>query len=93
MQGADTVDLEVRGPAEAVQAALKAIPEVTDVRQRANGAETNIFSVDCSLGADLREQLASTIIQRGWGLRALRPSAVTLEDVFLQLVTTEAPAA
>jgi ABC-2 type transport system ATP-binding protein len=93
MQGADTVDLEVRGPAEAVQAALTAIPEVTDVRQRANGPDSSIFSVDCTVGADIRELLASTVIQRGWGLRSLRPSAVTLEDVFLQLVTTEAPAA
>ncbi len=93
MQGADTIDLEVRGPAEAVVAALSAVAEVVDVRQRANGPEVGTFSVDCSPGADVRELLASTIIQRGWGLRALRPSAVTLEDVFLQLVTSEGPVA
>lgn len=93
MQGADTVDLEIRGPAEAINAALKSIPEVIDVRQRANGPDSNIFSVDCQVGSDLREVLASTVVQRGWGLRALRPSSVSLEDVFLQLVTSEAPVA
>jgi ABC-2 type transport system ATP-binding protein len=93
MQGADTVDLEVRGPAEAVTAALKSMPNVIDVRARANGADRHVFSVDCAAGMDLREQLAAAVIQRGWGLRALRPSNVTLEDVFVDLVTTEAPAA
>ncbi|MSQ23605.1 MAG: ABC transporter ATP-binding protein [Chloroflexi bacterium] len=93
MQGADTVDVEVRGPAEAVQAALKAIPQVTDVRQRGNAPDNLVFSVDSEIGVDLRERLASTIVERGWGLRGLRPSTVSLEEVFVQLVTEEAPAA
>lgn len=93
MAGSDTVDLEVRGPAEAVRAALKAIPQVIDVRPRGNGPETNVFSVDCTVGVDLRETLASTIVQRGWGLRALRPASVSLEEIFVQLVTSEPVAA
>jgi ABC-2 type transport system ATP-binding protein len=93
MRGSDSVDVEVRGPAEAVKAALQAIPQVIAVRDRTNGSGMSQFSVDCELGSDVRETIASTIIQRGWGLRELRPASVTLEEVFVQLVTAEPTAA
>ena len=94
MRGADALDVEVRGPAEAVRAALQGIPQVISVAERSNGAkESTVFAIECTAGSDVRENIASTIIQRGWGLRELRAANVTLEDVFVQLVTSEAVAA
>lgn len=93
MRGADALDVEVRGPAEAVRAALQAIPEVISVAERADGKDATIFAIECTAGADIRERVASTIVQRGWGLRELRPANVSLEDVFVQLVTSESVAA
>ena len=94
MRGADALDVEVRGPAEAVRAALESIPHVMSVAQRSNGNnEATTFAVECMAGSDVREHIASTIIQRGWGLRELRPANVSLEDVFVQLVTSEPIAA
>jgi ABC-2 type transport system ATP-binding protein len=89
MAGSDTVDLEIRGPAEAVRAALNAIPQVVEVRERANGPDSYIYSVDCTVGSDLRETLAQAIVQKGFGLRGLRPASVSLEEIFVQLVTEE----
>lgn len=93
MRGADALDVEVRGPAEAVRAALQAIPHILAISERANGSEATVFSVECAVGSDVREQIASTIVQRGWGLRELRPASVSLEEVFVQLVTSEPAAA
>jgi len=93
MRGTDEIEVEVRGPSEAVKAALQSIPQVTMVREHANGLDANLFSVDCGAGIDLREDIARTIIERGWGLRGLRPSSVSLEEVFVQLVTAEPTAA
>ena len=93
MRGADALDVEVRGPAEAVRAALQAIPEVLSVAEHANGRDATVFAVECAVGSDLRERIASTIVQRGWGLRELRAANVSLEDVFVQLVTSEPVAA
>jgi ABC-2 type transport system ATP-binding protein len=93
MRGADALDVEVRGPAEAVRAALQAIPEVISVAERADGKDVSIFAIECTAGADVREHIASTIVQRGWGLRELRAANVSLEDVFVQLVTSESIAA
>ena len=39
---------------------------------------------------DLREALATTVAQQGWGLRELRPVTLTLEEIFLSLVTQSA---
>ena len=93
MRGAESVDIEVRGPAEAVRAALEALPQVLSVQDRRDGPDVSIFSVDCVLGSDLREEIASTIVRHGWGLRGLRSASVSLEEIFVQLVTAEPNAA
>jgi ABC-2 type transport system ATP-binding protein len=93
MRGTDEIEVEVRGPSEAVKAALQSIPEVLMVQERSNGADASLFAVDCSAGKDLREDIARTIVERGWGLRGLRPAAVSLEEVFVQLVTSESSSA
>jgi ABC-2 type transport system ATP-binding protein len=93
MRGSESLDIEVRGPAEAIRVALQAIPEVISVKDRHDGADLSVFSVDCALGTDVRELIASTIVGRGWGLRGLRSAAVSLEEIFVQLVTDEPTAA
>jgi ABC-2 type transport system ATP-binding protein len=93
MRGTDEIEVEVRGPSEAVKAALQSIPEVLAVQERSNGSEASLFAIDCSSGRDLREDIARTIVERGWGLRGLRPAAVSLEEVFVQLVTSESSSA
>jgi ABC-2 type transport system ATP-binding protein len=89
MHGADEVEVDVRGPAEAVQSALRSIPRVLAVAERRNGPDSHVFSVECEAGSDIRETIASTIVERGWGLRELRPRSVSLEEIFVQLVTAE----
>jgi len=93
MRGAEALDVEVRGPAEAVRAALESIPRVITVQERRNGADTCMFSLECEVGSDVREQVAQTVVSKGWGLRELRPGSVSLEEIFVQLVTAEAAVA
>ena len=35
-------------------------------------------------GRDVRRELASTVVGRGWGLLELRPMRMSLEEIFLQ---------
>lgn len=93
MRGSESLDIEVRGPAEAVRVALESIPQVLAVKDRRDGPDVSVFSVDCALGSDVRELIASTIVGRGWGLRGLRSTDVSLEEIFVQLVTAEPAAA
>lgn len=51
---------------------------------------TDGYAITTSAAADVRARLASTIIDAGWELIELRPLAMSLEDIFLEL-TTHAP--
>ncbi|MEK7702941.1 MAG: ABC transporter ATP-binding protein [Nitrospirota bacterium] len=49
------------------------------------------FVVETQLGCDVREAIAQTIVESGWGLLELKSATVSLEEVFLQLTTEEPP--
>jgi ABC-2 type transport system ATP-binding protein len=89
LRGADNIQLEVRGPRQEVLAQLKSVPKVISV-QAADGRDGHAtFTVACEIGTDVREQLAATVVRKGWGLLELRPLGMSLEEIFLQLTTTE----
>lgn len=48
-----------------------------------------LFIVESELGRDIREELAKRVVECGWGLLEMKPLAVSLEEVFLQLTTEE----
>jgi hypothetical protein len=49
------------------------------------------FEVESEPEIDVRRDLARAVVTRGWGLLELRPVRMSLEDVFLQVTTEEAP--
>ncbi|HLJ59016.1 MAG TPA: ABC transporter ATP-binding protein [bacterium] len=65
---------------------LARIPGVLHV---APGADQGDLVVEAELGRDVREQVARAVVEGGAGLLELRPLAMSLEDVFLKLVTHE----
>ena len=50
-----------------------------------------VFEVE-SKGTFVRGDLARAVVDAGWDLNELRPSAVSLEEIFLQLTQSEQPA-
>ena len=75
--------------------ALSAVPGVTGVTvSDTRGAATG-FEEATAADRDVRSELASTVVGRGWGLLELRPMRMSLEEIFLSLTTeeTEAPVA
>jgi len=79
------VRLMVRGPENEVAAALQQVPQVKEV----TGAGEGKFQVVAANDLDLRPQLARLVVERGWDLLELKAQEFTLEEVFLDLVTTE----
>ena len=51
------------------------------------------FTVQSAVGADIREALASAVVKGGFGLMELRPAHLSLEEIFLQLTTSDTSAA
>jgi ABC-2 type transport system ATP-binding protein len=90
MKGAERISLTVDGPMEAVRDKFLTIDGVLSV-QASPGAQGSAsqFNVECRLNSDLRRVLAAAVINQGWGLLELRGVSLSLEDVFINLITQE----
>ena len=88
--GAQSMYVLVEGGGPTVGGSLVGVPGVTRVAQ-VDEREHRIFAfeVECEKGADVRRDLARTVVTNGWGLLELRPMRLSLEDVFLTLTTEE----
>jgi ABC-2 type transport system ATP-binding protein len=93
----ETVVVEVAGrnatvdPAT-VQRKLEQVAGVSRVISRADGQKRVIFEIQGSKDRSIRGDLARAVVESGWDLNELRPAAVSLEEIFLQLTGSEAPA-
>jgi ABC-2 type transport system ATP-binding protein len=91
LQGTDQTIVTVVGPAPAVRAALGAVRFVERVQDRPvdGDAHTNcaftIFSN--GHGEEVRSGVAACVVQNGWGLLEIKAMSLSLEDLFMRLVT------
>ena len=82
------VYLEVAGPENEVIDNLSGMAGVLDVKPT-DGPGT--YVIETVRGEDLRPELARTVVEHGWHLRELKLQDLSLEDIFMQLVTDEEP--
>jgi ABC-2 type transport system ATP-binding protein len=78
--------LHVDGPPADVQTKLESLQGVTRVLPSHRGGE---ILVESAADEGLRPLMAKTIVESGWGLKEMRAGDLSLEDVFVQLVTEE----
>jgi len=83
VQRVQRLRLEVEAPAAAVKERLAALPGVRNVETLP--ADHARFILESDRDVDLREKVAQTVVQAGWGLLELERLEPTLEDVFLQI--------
>ncbi len=81
----------VRAPATEVRTLLSELPAVHSVQchEDPSGGETTA-TVEAAPQPEIGPALARAVIEKGWDLLELRPIRVSLEDVFIDLVTQEA---
>jgi len=90
VKGAERVALVVDGPQDLVIEKLQSIDGVMNVQAVGGGnGQPTSFTVECQLDTDLRRELASAVVSQGWGLLELRGVSMSLEDVFINLITKE----
>lgn len=56
---------------------------------RVEPVDDNLFAIETPPGNDIREKVAEFVVQKGWGLLELRREEMTLEEIFVNLVTRE----
>ena len=89
-QGAESLLVEVAGrngdlDSIAVQKRLEGISGVSRVLFKDKKQNRSTFELESRKDSFVRGDLARAIVESGWDLNELRPTSVSLEEVFLQL--------
>jgi ABC-2 type transport system ATP-binding protein len=94
-RGAESVLIEVAGRAEVldplmVQRKLEQVPGIARVVAKQEFDSRLVFELETSKGRFVRGDVARAVVESGWDLNELRPAAMSLEEVFLQLTGEDA---
>jgi ABC-2 type transport system ATP-binding protein len=94
LKGAESLAMTIRGPREVVVKALRELPHVLNVSVETDGREIrmsapHVYTIEGEVGNDVRELVAKTVVESGWGLLEMRPAHLSLEEIFLQLTTSD----
>jgi ABC-2 type transport system ATP-binding protein len=97
-RGAESVVMEVAGrngslEAASVQQKLEQVPGVSRVFCKEQIDSRAVFEVESQKGQFVRGDLARAVVESGWDLNELRPAAMSLEEIFLQLTENDVTAA
>ena len=88
LKGSESIYLEVEGPQEEVVKALKGMEGILEVKAEAKDGRGG-FYLESELRKDIRRELSSLIVGKGWGLYEIRSRGMSLEEIFLHLTTKE----
>jgi ABC-2 type transport system ATP-binding protein len=94
-RGVESVLLEVAGrngtlEAPIVQHKLEQVSGVSRVHCKQQVDSRVVLEVESEKGRLVRGDLARAVVESGWDLIELRPAAMSLEEIFLQLTRTDA---
>ena len=90
LQEVPTILVKAEGPARDIADAISGIAGVLSVKEaRSSSYETPGFLVETRKDEFVLNDLARTIYERGWQLKEIRPVDMTLEEIFIKLVTRE----
>jgi ABC-2 type transport system ATP-binding protein len=89
LRGAETLYVQVDAAGQDAAAVLGTLPGVlgVSIADRQDGVVG--YEVSSESGRDIRRDLARAVVSQNWGLLELRPSRMSLEEIFLSLTTEE----
>jgi ABC-2 type transport system ATP-binding protein len=89
LRGSETMYVQLDAGHADARPAIEQIAGVTRVSIADQRDGVVGYEVESEHGRDVRRELARTVIGRGWGLLELRPTRMSLEEIFLHLTTDE----
>ncbi len=93
-RGAETMFIEIGGrngnlDSVIVEGRLAKVNGVSRVQFKTSHGDRSVFEVESQKGF-VRGDLARAVVEAGWDLNELRPAAMSLEEIFLQLTKADA---
>ena len=94
LRGSEAIAVEVDGRGESVDAAiirqkLEQIAGVSRVVHKTSSDHGHQFEIESLQGRNVRAEVARSVVESNWNLNELRPVAVSLEEIFLELTASE----
>ncbi|MCC7156295.1 MAG: ABC transporter ATP-binding protein [Bryobacterales bacterium] len=95
LRGAEAIAVEVTGRNQdqldvgAVRQKLEQIAGVSRVVLKSSNDHGHHFEIESLQGRNVRADVARSVVESGWDLNELRPVAVSLEEIFLELTASE----
>lgn len=89
LQGGERIVLKVDGPSGEVVKGLQGIKGVKKVEKGDGGDGINDYTVEIERGIEIRREIPAMIVKKGWGLLEMQTQEMSLEDIFIKLVTKE----
>jgi ABC-2 type transport system ATP-binding protein len=89
LQGSETLYVQIDAGGMDVTPALQGVAGVTRVIESDRSDGVVGYEVESEQGRDIRRELSRAVVTGGWGLLELRPTRMSLEDIFLSLTTED----
>jgi len=89
LQASDSVKARISGPVDSVISALKGIEGVKKVESSGDAGSSGEYIVEFVNGFNGSHLLARMAVERKWDLYELAPIKMSLEDIFIHIVTDE----
>jgi len=91
LDGGQKIHIETRAPEAGLRTTLGQVQGITKIEIEPTASNQNLsVTLETARGADVRNEVASRIVQSGWQLFELRGVSLSLEDIFLELTTDDA---
>jgi len=91
LKGAATLYVQAATTSD-ISSTLSGVPGVAKVTLSDRHEQYTGYDVESKANQDVRRDVAKAVVNGGFGLLELRPSRLSLEEIFLQLTTEERPA-
>ena len=97
LRGSESIEIEVAPgegelDAENVRQRLAQVPGVGQAVFKETRENRHRFEVESQEGHSIRGELARSVVEAGWNLHELHAAALSLEEIFLQLTSSDATA-
>lgn len=90
LRGGQRIHVETQAPESQLRDMLSHIPGAARVQVAAGAGDGHVTAtIESAQGQDVRSQVATKIVEKGWPLYELRGLSLSLEDIFLQLTTDD----
>jgi ABC-2 type transport system ATP-binding protein len=90
LRGGDRLIVEMKGPIEVIVAKIRALSGVRQVTSKPLGGDgAHELTLELNPDRSVRNAVARAVMESGAELWSMRPVSMSLEDIFLQLTTSE----